>query len=531
MKKIFIAAALLASLAGCRKSELELQNPSVYDFETYFRSSEALNQATVATYATLMHQGLWAREYYFIFDLLSFEAKKTSNMQGDMAQLADYNFGPEQVQLTQLWQSLYRIIFRANVVEDRAIAWNPTLEADKTKVAQYVAEAKFLRAYAYFHLVSLWGGVPLYETYNETITNNYIPRATAAEVWAFIEKDLRDAQAVLPVAYGNADLGRATKGAATALLGRALMFQKKWGPAQAELVKLTQAPYTYALEKDYNANFTPTNQGTKENIFQAMNAAWTDWGIGSQYYMFGAIENSAANGGGRATHSGRAQEYGFNDWDNMYISTAAVNAFTYPNPVGGAPYTDPRAKFTFYGNAASGGATVYCEQCTGGAINFPFNAADPQGYFKWKKYEYYDRAKSYGAPISSINGQIIRFADVLLMLAETHIQQGEVGDAPRQYIDSVRARSGAVLYTTLGDKTNAMNLLMRERQLELCGEQVRYFDLIRWGIAKQTINAIRKSEPGDGKEPFQDKHVLFPIPNAEKNYNPNVLAGVQNEWN
>ncbi|MCK7554879.1 hypothetical protein MKQ70_07620 [Chitinophaga sedimenti] len=67
MKKIFIAAALLASLAGCRKSELELQNPSVYDFETYFRSSEALNQATVATYATLMHQGLWAREYYFIF--------------------------------------------------------------------------------------------------------------------------------------------------------------------------------------------------------------------------------------------------------------------------------------------------------------------------------------------------------------------------------------------------------------------------------------------------------------------------------
>ncbi|MCK7554880.1 RagB/SusD family nutrient uptake outer membrane protein [Chitinophaga sedimenti] len=167
------------------------------------------------------------------FDLLSFEAKKTSNMQGDMAQLADYNFGPEQVQLTQLWQSLYRIIFRANVVEDRAIARNPTLEADKTKVAQYVAEAKFLRAYAYFHLVSLWGGVPLYETYNETITNNYIPRATAAEVWAFIEKDLRDAQAVLPVAYGNADLGRATKGAATALLGRALMFQKKWGPAQA----------------------------------------------------------------------------------------------------------------------------------------------------------------------------------------------------------------------------------------------------------------------------------------------------------
>jgi hypothetical protein len=88
---------------------------------------------------------------------------------------------------------------------------------------------------------------------------------------------------------------------------------------------------------------------------------------------------------------------------------------------------------------------------------------------------------------------------------------------------------GAVPYSTLGDQTNAMNILMRERQLELTGEQVRYFDLIRWGIAKQTINSERKIE--NGTQPFQDKNLLFPIPQSEKSSNPNVADDIQNDWN
>jgi hypothetical protein len=83
----------------------------------------------------------------------------------------------------------------------------------------------------------------------------------------------------------------------------------------------------------------------------------------------------------------------------------------------------------------------------------------------------------------------------------------------------------------LGDQTNAMKILMRERQLELCGEQSRYNDLIRWGIALQTINAEKGAEPGDGTQPFQQKHVLLPIPDSEKNYNPNVAKDVKNGWN
>jgi hypothetical protein len=138
---------------------------------------------------------------------------------------------------------------------------------------------------------------------------------------------------------------------------------------------------------------------------------------------------------------------------------------------------------------------------------------------------------SYGGPQSPINGQVIRYADVLLMLAETYIQQGNTGSQPLALINQVRARVSAVPYTTLGDQTSALNILIRERQLEFTGEQLRYFDLLRWGIIKQTINSERAAEPGDGSQPFQDKNLLFPIPDVEKDYNPNVAKDIQNGWN
>lgn len=527
---IYILIIVLAIGAGsCKKSLLDLKSQSNYDYDSYFSSNDVMNQAVIATYATLLHDGLWSREYYFIFDLLGYDAKKTTNMQGDLAQLADYSFGTNQTQIGQLWNSLYRMIFRANVVIDRANAWAPTATADQASAKQYIAEAKFLRAYAYFNIVNLWGDAPLITAYDSVLNNKYFPRSPAASIWTFIESDLTSAAADLPLAYDAAtNLGRATKGAANALLGKAYLYEKKWSSAQTTLASLDATPYTYALDPSYDNLFSTTNQSSVENIFQVMNAPWTDWGIGNQYYVFGGQETW----GGKATHSDRAQEYGFKDWWNVYITTTAVNAFHYANPVGGAAYVDPRAYSTFYGDKASGGDTVYCEQCSTGKISYPFNAADAQGDYSWRKYEYYNLVSSYGGPQSPINGQVIRFADVLLMEAEAYIQQGNFGAEPLALINRVRTRAGAVNYTSLGaDQTAAMAILMRERQLELCGEQSRYFDLIRWGLAKATINAERGAEPGDGKQPFLDKNVLFPIPDVEKNYNPNVAKQVNNGWN
>jgi hypothetical protein len=530
MKKRIIYLFLAGVLINwsCKKSLLNLQSKSNYDYNTYFNNSNALNQATIATYATLLHDGLWSREFYFIFDLLGYDAKKTTNMQGDLAQLANYNFGTNQTQLGQLWNALYRLIFRANVVIDRANAWNPTVSADVQNAKQYVAEVKFLRAYAYFNIVTLWGRAPLITAYDSVVNNNYFPRSSTNAIWTFVEKDLTEAAADLPVTYNAAtDLGRATKGAAQSLLGKAYLYEQKWSSAQTTLNEVVQSG-TYSLDPSYDNLFSTTNQSSPENIFQIMNAPWTDWGIGNQYYVFGGQETW----GGKATHSDRAQEYGFKDWWNVYVTTTAVNAFHYPSPADGVtPYVDPRAASTFYGNKPSGGDTLYCQQCSSGSLSYPFNASDPQGDYSWKKYEYYNLVSSYGGPQSPINGQVIRYADVLLMLAESYIQQGNAGSEPLALINQVRARVKAVPYTTLVDQTSALNIIIRERQLEFTGEQSRYFDLLRWSIIKQTINSERAGEPGDGSQPFQDKNLLFPIPDVEKNYNPNVAKDIQNGWN
>ncbi len=532
MKKIIFYLLIAGSLINswsCKKSLLDLKSQSAYDYNTYFNNSTALNQATIATYSTLLHQGLWSREYYFIFDLLGMEAKPTGNLQGDFRNLFSYNFGSDQPEINQLWQSLYRMIFRANVVIDRANAWGPTAPADQANVKQYVAEVKFLRDYAYFNIVNLWGNAPLITAYDSAVNNNYAPRAPAASIWSFIETDLASAIPNLPSAYASSDLGRATQGAAIALLGKTFLYEKKWANAQTEFALLTQPPFStiYKLDPTYDSLFCVTNQNSPEDVFQIMNATWNPGNGSNQYYEFGGQETW----GGVTTLSDRAQEYGFNDWWNTYITTSSVNAFHYPNPVDATPYTDPRAYSTFYGNKPSGGDTVYCEKCAGGKKSYVFNAADPQGDYSYRKYEYYYLVPSYGGPASPINGQVIRYADVLLMLAETYIQQGNFGAQPLALINQVRSRAGAVAYPGLGaDQTSAMNVLMRERQLELCGEQSRYFDLIRWGLAKQTINTEISTEPGlNAAQPFNDKNLLFPIPNSEKNYNPNCV--VSNDWN
>ncbi len=525
MKKIIkclVVLIIINNLVGCSKS-LDLKNQNNYTFATYFTNDAAINEAVVATYATLLHTGLWAREYYFIFDLLGWDAKPDAPLQGDLLGISQMSFEPSDEYITDQWNSLYRMIYRANLVIDRATAWQPKLDAEKADKVQYIGEAKFLRAYAYFILVNTRGRIPLHTSYQETTDNKFPSRAATTDVWAFIENDLKDAEASLPLVYPTKWLGRVTKGAAVALLGKSYLYEKKWSDAQNELTKLTTAPFTYTLVDNYNDLFSQQNQSNPETIFQIMNKPWEP-GNRDDYFE----DNQERGVIGVGTQSARAQEYGFNDWANVFVTDAVVKAFTYPNPQTNAPgYIDPRAKYTFYGDSISGGQTDYCQSCTTGVIPYPFAS---RGY-RWLKYEYYDKQPQMGGTYSGINAQVIRYADVLLMLAEAYIQQGNTGSEPLALINQVRSRPSvnAVPYPTLGDQASAFNILKRERRLELSGEQSRYFDLIRWGIAKETINAERTAE-GE-THLFQDKNVLLPIPQYEKDTNPNIASDVSGDWN
>jgi len=369
--------------------------------------------------------------------------------------------------------------------------------------------------------VNLFGDVPL----KNNIADHYIllsERTPKDQIWASIETNLKAAIDKLPVAYANdADYGRVTKGAAVALLGKVYLYQKKYALAATELAKLTASPYTYELTASIDDMFI-ADQKNSETVFAVMNGPWQGWDVGNAYYMFGGQEQW----GGKATHTGRAMEYGFNDWWNVLVSNALVDAFTYPNE-SGTSYTDPRAALTFYSaNGTKGGDATYCDACADSIKKYGFKVKD--GQKSWRKYNLYENINNSGQPDSPINGQIIRYADVLLMLAESYIEDGKINEA-LPLINQVRARSGAFEYTTLGDKTKATALLRLERQIELAGEQHRFFDLVRWGTLVTTVNAEKLAAIGIA--PVKEYHVLLPIPQAERDANPKLDAQVKNNWN
>jgi starch-binding outer membrane protein, SusD/RagB family len=523
-KSVLALGATLMLATSCSESVLDLKNEGSYSDATYFKDQPQFNEAVIATYATLLQNGMWAREWYFTFDLMGNDAERAPALLGDLQQQSEFTHGTGHPQLTSTWLSLYRMGFRANVVLEKIKDWNPTSDAHKALKTRYIAEARFLRGYSNFNLVSLWGRVPLRKDY-ATNQEFYLGRSSTADIWKFVEDDFKAAAADLPARMPSADLGRATKGAAQAMLGKSFLYQKKYAEAQAQFEAVVNTG-GYSLNPSYDNQFSKTNSKSPESIFDVPHR-WFGWGTNgaNQYYMFGGQEGW----GGQTTHTGRAQEYGFNDWKNVYVSDALAAAFTY-NDESGAKYQDPRAKFVMYGDAASGADVDYCNSCAKGKINYDFNAF---GY-RWRKYQPYEEQERIDGPQSEINSQIIRLADVMLMLAETYIEQG-ANDKALPLINNVRKRVGAFEYTSLGDKAAATTKLRRERQLELSGEQHRYFDLVRWGVLKQTLNpeknAIISKYPTLKQNPVEDKHLLFPIPQQEKDTNPEVAKDVANEWN
>ncbi len=528
MKKIsFILLLGMIFTVGCNDDFLDLKPLNNYTEDTYFTNADQCLQAVNATYAGLYYRGLFARDYYFLFDMLSNDAAPAPALTTGLPDIANYSYSPGDEYVAYLWRSLYRIIARANLTVNKVTAWEPEQDADIALKPRIIAEAQFLRGFAYFNLATLWGRVPLRKDWASKDVYN-LERSPVADVWAFVEEDFSAAASVLPEVYADSDLGRVTKGAAVAMLGKAYLYQEKWAQAATELAKLDGM---YTLDGvEYDDNFRADTEFNDESIFE-INLNYFDGT--NTWYMFGGHESW----GPGAAHSGRGMEYGFNDWQNVYVSDATVAAFTYKDEAD-ADYIDPRGALVFYGDPLLGGDPQFCDECPEGIIDFPYSEETVDtAYFdagtyrqnpEWRKYQNYEWQFEEGLPESSINTRYFRYADALLMRAEALIMDNKVSDA-LPLINKVRARVGAFEYTSLGSQTEAMDKIMLERRIELCGEQSRFFDLVRWGIAKEVINAEKTAE-GKGT-PFQDKHYLLPIPTSEKEVNQTLAVDVASDWN
>lgn len=501
-KLILTAIGMFAICFSCNEDILDQQNPNEFLPETYYKNDVQIVSAVNAVYSSLQSLDLFCREYFFVHDLRSDDmAAGGGQLETPRAQLLSGNHDPSNSLLTQVWKGWYRLIHQANqVIEKVPSAEFPATDAMKTRV---LGEAKFLRALAYFDLVVLYGGVPLMETYAKDIGEDK-GRASADEVYALIIADLEAAIAALPSksGYDAANIGRANKQAAQALLARAHMQRGNYDLAKPLLEDIiASGEFVNWKEVPYIENFREEMEFNDESLFEVAFS-----------FDFGGANWDASGQGTQTEITFRGQEYGPTAWRNVIPSISLLEE--YENEDDGDDKDDPRYfdSFYFIGDTYNNGANTITDM----------QGASPK--ISWKKYQ-----RIYKAPTedsrSGINMRVIRYTEVLLNLAECENDLGN-DDEAIDLLNEVRDREGVEMphYPTINYPVNnpaeVFRAIVHERRVELAGEQIRDRDIIRWrNLGKLTDEPFTYYEP---------KHALVPIPQQELDNNAVLSQADQN---
>ena len=508
-RNIILASTLLLGIVlSCNQDVLEKTNPNGVTVENYYKNGSELTSGVTSVYSMLKANNLVAREWFFLHDLRSDDmAAGGGQLETPRNQLLLGTHDSGNSVMGTVWLAYYRLIHRANSVVDNSTAVADVPAADK---ARLLAEARFLRAYAYYELVSMWGGVPLYKNYVLTVDGS-LPRSTEAEVYAYVVAELKEIQDQLPATYNAANQGRATKGAAQMLLARVFMQQGDYANAKTELLKVYDSNL-YALVDNYNDNYLEETEFNKESIFEV------------NFYPSGGVYNWDGDGNGATagTETVRTQEYSAIGWRNVIPSNGLLNDFE--KTTKGDAKTDPRYEDSFYftGEKYNNGTSTL----TDGQQNGSSSVVD--GVTKkvsWQKYSLmYKMNESFLT--GGINQRIMRFAETILSLAEVENELGNIPQAVK-YLNMTRARKSVSMpaYPTakypVTTKDQIFAAIMHERRVELSGEQIRNRDILRW-----RKNGKLKSEP---IAYFQaKKHELLPIPQQEVDNNAKIDAKDQN---
>jgi len=510
MKKILIAIIGIMILSGCSEDVLNLKNPTTYTEESYYKNQKECEELLAACYSTFTKRPFYARDWYFMFDLMTGQATRNAQLESELVQFEVFNFRPETQYVGWAWYGLYQIALRGMLSIEKLEAWETKTDAEAAYKDQMIGEANFFIGWAYYFLTELFGDVPVQESWDILKNDPYMARVPYAEVQKKIETSFNTALAKLPESWASNFLGRATKDAARAMLGKLYLTQGKNDQAISALESIKNSSFA----PDYYKLFTPGNHTSPEIIFQIEHKYWNE---GNQYYMWGGKES----GGGKVTHSGRHLEYGWNDWANVSIPDEAANKFRYT--VNGHEYLDPRNQFIMYGDGTMGDGDY-----AGG--KFPYLPRDPQSTttgYKWKKYCFYEESAHMNMPDGSYSSVLIRVSDIKLLLAEAYIAKGNY-DKAKELINLVRTRD-AVKAEPYNDVNagNAFDLLKRERYIELFGEQQYWFDLVRWDRLGKID--LLKELGSEAKALATAKHKKFPIPTQEKDTNPKMV--VKDDWN
>ena len=481
-----IAILVLAAAAfSCRKSFVDIKPEGDFVSANYYQNKDHAFAALVAAYDVLRKNSGGFENMLALLNAGSDDhfAGGGGPTDGNQLQVfSNYTLTANSM-AGSYWNDHYQGIFRANVLLQKL----PDIPMEADLKARFGAETKALRAYYYFNLVRMFRNVPLFtspvlpsEIYNVT-------QATPAEVYAQIEKDLTEAIPDLPMSLTSSELGRFSRGAAKALLGKVFLYEKKNTEAAAQLAEVNgptpgaTSPFGYRLLNNFSDLWVVNNKFNSESILEEThtNLSNADWG----FWGSSADEGNTFNvmSGPRSyVKMGAAAPSLPSGW-SFSVVTQGLYDFLKNDPRFNATILDLDAL------KANGQADYVA-----GYMN--------TGYFL-NKFLPRTTDVSNGGGATELNYRqntyLIRLADTYLMEAEA---LGGSGSRAQALLDAVRARVG------LPSVPVSMQAIKNERRAELAGEGHRWFDLVRWGDAP-TVLAGRGFVAG--------KHEVFPIPSRE----------------
>lgn len=560
MKKYILLLATAGLLSSCY--DLDQFPQDKVSSGTFWKTEEHAHQGMMGVYNLMKNENVFGM-YYFQDGLGEIGyGMHEAVMQGTYTDRTGI--------IKDKWQITYEGIARANVVLQNV---DRVDMSDELK-AEYKGEAKFMRALYYFHLLDFYGGVPLYDE-TTVISDEFMhmkkPRTTADETRQFILDDLEEAINVLPVHWKQSEYGRATRGAAVALRGKVKLYNKDYAGATADFEEIVNDPqgrgYNYELYPNYAELFTPVGDSSKEMIFAIQNMGGTATPYGMAFGL--RLGSRSSYGGG---------------WNNCIPLDRFADTyenkdgtkFNWEDHIPGFTTSKDIQKETFLAVLESGVVKEYpakkeqvrkiyenrdprMEQTliTPYAQHYGCNGIVPRmmefvlapgtnennGYIRNNR-GWYDYLWRKFVPEGDMDGQLtsrehvpinfplIRYADVLLMLAECYNETSGGQDKAVALINRVRQRQSTNMpalnsgpaWLEARTKVEVHERIMHERAIELACEGHRFGDLKRWGLCEEKLNFTYDDILGNDrfKRVFEERDYLWPLPAVEYESNPDL---------
>ncbi len=555
--KLSLLAILIFS--SCSESTyLEEQNPNAITPDTFWKSEQQFNAALIAAYSALQFQsvsgGLLQHEFV-LGDIAGTESWYRPNA------FRNLTFNDGIYHVTNKWDELYIGIFRANQVIEYSQEADPSIFSGNSQ-KEIEGQARFLRAFFYFQLAHTYGGGVIHDRVATSEEEFEKPFSSIDEITSsIIIPDLEFAMNNLPQSWDARNVGRATWGAATSLLGKVQLFNENWNEA-ALLFKDVIDSGIYSLTTNIEDNFWHTNEFNEESIFEVNYSFDIAPGVPGA-----AVDDNSFESGGEATTMATAVgQLNFGAFNTVLPSYNLHEMLVYDEVDPDNPINDDNLE------SRRMSSTIVPSNFEGLYYNLP--QGEPRGWgfgqsaYVKKHSNWYHLEAEPPLSKSGINFRHIRYADVLLMYAEAVLNANNDFATAIQYIDMVRSRAG--VYTlqqymdmnagmfpqfhvskqvngdhpmvTPSKETVLTHLQRVERAIELCFEGHRWKDLVRWGIVQEVFTDLRADEiwrqnnldtSGGGLEPLfiverirpdfviaaenynPSQHNYFPIPNGE----------------